>query len=297
MIFRTRLFWFTVAAALFVAACGSAPKRNERPVQKVVDDLKREVSLPMPVARVVSLAPSATEMVYAVGAGDRLVGDTTYCNYPEQAKYVEKVGDTVNPNLERIIALKPDVVLVSTASQLEGFTRTLGDNGIAVYVTDPSDIVGILRDMEQLGAIFGTEEAAAISVKNLKDRLFRVRKMTLEHTKTRVFVQISKEPLFTIGRTSFLTSVLPYANAESVTEDVDTAYPKISKEAAATLDPDAIILSDSDDNTEPNEAFKNSAAVKNGRVYKIDADILARPGPRVAEALEEIARRLYGINL
>jgi iron complex transport system substrate-binding protein len=117
-----------------------------------------------------------------------------------------------------------------------------------------------------------------------------------EDNVSRVFVQISNDPLFTIGRDSFLTEVLEYAGGSSVTKNVPTAYPKLSKETASALDPDVIILSDSEDNKEPNAVFKNSAAVKTRRVYRINADIISRPGPRLVDAIEEIARDLNSIN-
>ena len=109
----------------------------------------------------------------------------------------------------------------------------------------------------------------------------------------KVFVQISKEPLFTIGKQSFLTELVAQAGGHSVTAEVESAYPKISKETASALNPEVIILSDSEDNKEPNDVFKNSPAVKNGRVFKVNADILSRPGPRLVDALEQIARDLH----
>jgi len=108
-----------------------------------------------------------------------------------------------------------------------------------------------------------------------------------------VFLQISKEPLFTIGKDSYLNQVVRSAAGRSVTENVASAFPKLSKETALALQPEAIILSDSPDNQEPNEVFKNSPAVRNGRVYKINADIISRPGPRLIDAMEQIARDLH----
>ena len=109
----------------------------------------------------------------------------------------------------------------------------------------------------------------------------------------KVFVQISNEPLFTIGKESFLTEVVEKAGGRSVTKDIAGGYPKLSKETASAMNPDAIILSDSEDNREPNAVFKNSPAVKNGRVYRINADIISRPGPRLVDALEQIAGFLH----
>src|SRR5262249_25522871 len=133
------------------APSGVAPSKVD--VRVVKDDLGREVRLPARAARAISLAPNLTEMGFAVGAGDRLVGDTTYCNYPEAAKSIPKVGDTLSPNMESIIGLKPDVVLVSTASQLEAFTKTLEQNGIAVYVTNPSTLGGVFKSLTDIGRI------------------------------------------------------------------------------------------------------------------------------------------------
>ena len=155
----------------------------------------------------------------------------------------------------------------------------------------------------KLGDIFGTEKQARNVVDELWARELRIceRLGTCSEVDTEasniklipVFVQISKEPLFTIGRESFLSDVISEAGGRSVTANVESAYPKLSKETALVLNPEAIILSDSEDNKEPNEVFKNSPALRNGRVYKVNADLLSRPGPRLVDALEQIARDLH----
>lgn len=275
-----------------------------RPMRIVTDDLERSITVPVKVTRVVSLAPSLTESIFAVGAGDRLVGVTTFCNYPEQAREIAKIGDTMNPNMESIVALKPDIVFVSTASQVENFTKTLEANGIAVYVTNPQSIVGVIRNLGQLAIIFDTREKAEPFVQALEERSWKFSQFSLQRDETpamyeervkppRVFVQISKEPLFTIGKDSFITEVITNAGGKSATSAVASAYPKLSKETALLLNPEVIILSESPDNQEPNDAFKNSPAVRNGRVYKINADLLSRPGPRLVVALEQIAKDLH----
>jgi len=264
-----------------------------QPIRVVTDDLGRTVTVPLKVTRVVSLAPNLTENIFAVGAGDRLVGVTTFCNYPEEAKAIAKIGDTMTPNMESIIALKPDVVFVSTASQIEAFMKTLEANGIAVYVTNPTDLIGVFSNLRNLSDLFGTRPDFAGSLSEMELRTDRIYRQVHPGKNIRVFVQISKEPLFTIGKQSFLNEVIGYAGGESVTAEVESAYPKLSKETASALNPDAIILSESDDNKEPNDAFKNSPAVKNGRVYKVNADLLSRPGPRLVDALEQIAKDLH----
>lgn len=278
---------------LFVACRTDAPAVNEPrgTTREVTDDLGRKVVVPVNVRRVVSLAPNLTENIFAVGAGDRLVGVTTFCNYPEAAASIPKVGDTMNPSIERIVAIKPDIVFVSTASQIETFTRTLEQNDIAVYVTNPASMDDVLKNLRQLNDLLGVD--AIETIENLRRRITVVTQAAAATEKARVFIQISKEPLFTVGKQSFLNAMVDAAGGRSVTSDVETAYPKLSKETASALRPDVIILSESPDNQEPNEVFRNSPAVKNGRVYKINADLLSRPGPRLVDALEQIARFLH----
>ncbi len=282
-----------IVTALF-SACRSELKQanssEHARSRQVVDDLGRSVNLPAKITRVVSLAPNLTENIFAVGAGDRLVGVTTFCNYPNEAKSIAKIGDTMNPNMESIVALKPDVVFVSTASQIEAFMKTLEANGIAVYVSNPTTPGQVMGGLKNLGDLLGTSEQAGRLVDELNDR---IESIPTSYPPTKVFVQVSREPLFTIGRESFLTKLVDLAGGESVTAKVETAYPKLSKETASALNPEAIILSDSEDNREPNDAFKSSPAVKNGRVYRINADIISRPGPRLVDALEQIARQLH----
>lgn len=249
--------------------------------------------MPVRITRVVSTAPSVTENVFAAGAGDRLVGVTTFCDFPEQAKSIEKIGDTMTPNMETIVALKPDVVLVSTASQIESFSKTLAANGIAVYVSNPATLDEVFEGLKRLGELFGTQEQVAELLPELQGRVASVREKVKDAPRLRVFVQISREPLFTVGRDSFVNSLVDSAGGESITRDVPTAYPKLSKERAAALQPEVIILSESEDNEMPNEVFRNSPALRTGRIYKVNADLIARPGPRLVEAIEQTAMALH----
>lgn len=283
---------FICLFSLTACRSGNQPANAEVKMRDNADDLGRHLKIPEKVERIISLAPNLTENIFAVGAGDRLVGVTTFCNYPEDAQKIQKVGDTLNPNIETIIALKPQIVFVSTASQLETFMKTLEAQNITVFVMAPKDLNGVLANLRQLGDIFGTPERTTILLNELQERIIAVEEQVRDKPKTKTFVQISKEPLFTIGKESFITEIIERAGGISVTKDVPTAYPKISKETALALNPDAIILSESPDNLEPNDIFKNSAAVKTKKVFKISADVLSRPGPRIVDGLEQIAEAL-----
>lgn len=276
------------------ASCKStvnvSPPAGQR---EITDDLGRKVNIPAKIERAVSLAPSLTENVFAVGAGDRLIGVTTYCDYPTEAQKIAKIGDTLNPNLENIIALEPQVVFVSTASQMQAFTERLEQQNIAVFVTNPQDIDGVYRSLYQIGDVMGETERANAVVDGLKKRVADVEARTANAAKPKVFVQIAREPLFTIGKTSFITDLINRAGGVSVTSDIEEAYPKFSKEKALAFQPDVIILSESDDNQAPNDVFKESPAMKNGKIFKIKADLLSRPGPRIVDGLEHIAKVLH----
>ncbi|HEU4797206.1 MAG TPA: cobalamin-binding protein [Pyrinomonadaceae bacterium] len=285
---------------LLAPALACAPARNPETTsatQQITDDAGRSVTLPLRVERVITLAPNLTEIVFAVGAGKRLVGNTTYCNFPEEAKNVTKVGDTLQPSLERLIALRPQVVLISTASQLEVFTQQLQNQNIAVFVTDPHDLDGVFRSIEQIGVMLGQDQEAKTLVQELRSRTNAIELAVKPRIPVRVFYQVSGEPLYTAGRDSFVTDLMRRAGAASVTAEVPGAWPKFSNESALAARPDAIILPTGGSmgaaNSSVAEALRNSPAVLSGRVYKINDDLLSRPGPRSVQALEEMARALH----
>jgi cobalamin transport system substrate-binding protein len=267
------------------------------PTREVTDEAGRRLRLPEKIDRIISLAPNLTEIVYAVGAGGQLVGDTDYCDYPAAAKSVAKIGDTMHPSVERIIALKPQIVLVSTASQLEVFTKQLDQQNITVYVTNPQSLEDVFRSIQTLGDLFGHHDATVTLVADLRKRAASVEAATKILKPVNVFYQVSDEPLYTIGRDAFLTDLIRRAGGVSVTGDVPGAFPRYSDEAALAAKPDAIILPSggamATANSKAAPALKNSPAVLSNRIYKIDENHLQRPGPRLVDGLEEMARALH----
>lgn len=288
-----------LACSLVFLACSSKPRVTpEGPVtRELTDDAGRRVSLPFKVDRVISLAPNLTEIVFAVGAGDRLVGRTSYCDYPAAAKNVAEVGDTLHPSLERIIAQRPQVVLISTASQLEVFTQQLQSQNIAVFVTDPKDLEGVFRSIDQIGRMLNQTERTAALLQNLRERTAAVEEAVKNRPPVRVFFQVSGKPLYTAGHDAFVTDLMRRAGATSVTADVPGAWPKYSDESALAARPEAIILptggSMGSANETVAESLIQSPAVLKERVYKINGDHLVRPGPRAVDGLEEIAMALH----
>ncbi|HZI88476.1 MAG TPA: cobalamin-binding protein, partial [Pyrinomonadaceae bacterium] len=265
--------------------------------RQFTDEDGRTITVPARIERFISLAPNLTEIAYAVGAGDRLVGNTTFCDYPEDAKKVQKVGDTLQPSIERILALRPQLVLVSTASQLETFTKQLDEHRIAVYVTDPRDLEGVFRSIENLGKLLNQEQRAQETLGQLRERASSISHRVSSDEPVKVFYQLSAEPLYTAGRDSFVTDLIRRAGGLSVTADVPEAWPRFSQEAAVATRPEAIILptdgSMGSANSEVAEGLKRSPAALSGKVYKINGDFLSRPGPRAVDGLEALARALH----
>ena len=284
---------------IFAGSCTHGPYRgaSANASRQVQDDSGRTISISSPVTRYISLAPNITEIIFAIGAGEGLVGRTTYCNYPPEAQKVEAVGDTLKPSIERVIALRPQIVFVSTSSQLEAFTSELEAHQIAVYVTDARDLDGVFRSIKGIGVALNKESEANALVDQLTQRADAVTAKIQSSKPVRVFYQVSDEPLYTIGHDAFITDLIKRAGGVSVTPDVPGAWPKYSAESAVAAKPDAIILptggSMGSANSTVAAALRNSPAVLNNRVYKINDDHLSRPGPRSVEGLEELAHALH----
>lgn len=290
----------SLVVSLLALACSSqrdgftpTPSVPANEMREVTDDAGKRIRVSARPQRVITLAPNLTEIVYAVGAGDRLVGNTTFCDYPQEAKQVAKVGDTLQPNIERIIALRPELILISTASQLEIFTKQLDERGIAVFVTDPHDLEGVFRSIKTIGDLLGQQRQAETLVNNLRGRAAAVEEALKSRTPVTVFYQVSPSPLWTAGRQSWITDLIQRAGGKSVTGEVEGEWMRYSDEAALASQPEAIIMATGGEKMEVAAALQKSPAVLKKRVYGINGDYLSRPGPRLIEGLEQIARALH----
>jgi iron complex transport system substrate-binding protein len=288
-----------LCGVLLFCACSRhpSPPISLGSAREIVDDAGKRVALPAEVDRVVSLAPNLTEIVFAVGAGDRLVGRTSYCDYPPEARRVNEIGDTLHPNIERVVALHPQLVLVSTASQLEAFTSQLEGHHIAVFVNDPHKLEGVFSSIERIGEVMNRANQAKQLVEQLRARAAAVAQAVSSRPRVRIFYQVYAEPLYTAGHDAFVTDLISLAGGDSVTANVPGAWPNYSAESALASRPEAIILptggASGDANSSVAPSLQKSPAALNGRVYKINDDHLSRPGPRSVDGLEEMARALH----
>jgi iron complex transport system substrate-binding protein len=234
-----------------------------------------------------------TELLFAIGAGDRVVGVTSYCDYPMDALAVEKVGDTQKPNIERIIALKPDLVIVSTVSQLEQFVRKLEEYAVPVYVSDPRDINGVIGSIERLSDLLSVTETGRNLADALRRRINVVEAQVSGVRRPRIFFMIASSPLMSIGGGTFIDDLITRAGGISITADEKSEYPQYSLESAIARQPEVIFFQTG----EPLESFpdrlKQTPAYASGRVHQIDDDLILRPGPRIVDGLEKMARAIH----
>ena len=210
----------SVALAVLIAAARartqSAAPRVEPAISaplEVTDETGRRVAVPQPVRRIISLAPSVTETLYALGAQERLVADTDYCDYPPEAQRKPKVGGAINPNLEQVVALKPDLVVVTRQLNRRETVEALERLGIAAYATDPRTVEGVLASTARLAEVIGAREQGEALVAALRARLEELKRRLSGRSPRRVLFVVWHEPLITIGRETFLADALRWAGA------------------------------------------------------------------------------------
>jgi len=257
----------------------------------VRDDTGATVKLTAPAQRIVSLAPHATELLFALGAGSRIVGTLDTSDTPAAAKAIPRVGDSRALDLERIVALRPDLIVTwpwTAPAQVEA----LRARGIAAFTTMPATIDGIAADLERLGALTGTQAAGWRQAEAFRARLEKLRERNAGAQRVRVFYEIWDSPLYTIGGRHLITEAIGLCGGENVFAALTLPAPAVDVEAVLAAKPDAIIAG-ADRGLRP--AWLDSwrrwgelPAVANERLYAVDADLLHRPGPRFLEGVEAL---------
>ncbi len=257
---------------------------------RVRDDAATDVVLAAPARRVVSLAPHATELLFAAGAGERIVGAVRGSNHPAAARSIRVVGDANALDLERIVALRPDLVVTwpyTTPAQV----AKLKERGIAVFTTDPSSIEGIATNIERLGALAGTGDGAAKAAREFRVLLAQATSKA-GGRRVKVFYQIWGSPLFTIGAGHLITQAIRACGGDNVFESVPIPAPQVSIEAVLAARPETIIAG-TDAAARPAwlddwRRWPELPAVRDSMLQVVDADRLHRPGPRFAEGVGDL---------
>jgi cobalamin transport system substrate-binding protein len=260
------------------------------------DDAGRIVTLAAPPERIVSAAPSATELAFAVGLGDKVVAVDKFSNYPPEAKSRTSIGSYTDPDVETILGAKPDLVLV-TDVHVAKLVPALEKQGIPTLVLSAKNIEGVLLDILALGRVAGDEVKAEQLVADLRTRIAAVETRVAGSDPVSVFYELDPT-LFTTGPWTFIDDVIRRAGGRNIAAAATEQYPQLSTEEVIAADPTVILLADEASGATAQSVAARSgwsklSAVKNGRIVVIDPDIGSRPGPRVVDALELIAATLH----
>jgi len=298
----------TSAAASSPASTTSAAPTTGTPAeasypQTITDGLKRSVTIAAQPDRIISLAPSNTEILFAVGAGPHVIGDTTFCNYPPEAATLTKIGgfDAKTISIEKIVALKPDLVVASDASQ-QPVISALEQQHIAVLSLTAQTFDDVYANITMIGQVTGHAASARQLVADMQRRVSAVQHKTAAipaSQRMRVYWEVFDQPLISAGPGSFIGQMISLAGGTNIFADLSQEYPEVSAEAIIKRDPQVILGPDS---AQPvlsaallarRPGWAQITAVRNGQVHAINGDIVSRPGPRLADALEQVTAAIY----
>jgi iron complex transport system substrate-binding protein len=262
----------------------------------VVDGAGRRVTLTRAPARIVSIAPSATEILYALGLGEQVVAVDQHSNFPPAAAAKATLGPYTRPDLEAIVAAAPELIL-ATGAHLKTVAPALEERRLTVLTLDPKALPEVLDGIRLVGEVTDRREAASRLVENLRERGDAVTARVAGRARPRVYVELSPK-LHSAGPGSFLDDLLGRAGGENVAAGATAPWPQLSQEALLLSDPQVILLvyggaGETPETVRSRPGWAGVSAVQTGRVVVVDPDLASRAGPRVAEALETLARALH----
>jgi len=282
-------------ALALLTACGVATA-----AVSVSDDTGTDVVLPRPAQRIVSLAPHATEMLFAAGAGGAIVGVVAHSDWPAAARALPRVGDAAALDLERIASLRPDLVVAwpyTAPPQL----AALRAQKVAVFVSDPKSIAGIADGIEKLGTIAGTRDIANASAGALRARLADLKERHASGARLRVFYEVWNEPLYTIGGRHLISEAIGVCGGENVFAALRIPAPSVTVEAVVAAAPDVIVGGDDSGKRPPWlddwKRWPSIPAVRDGNLYGAAGDLLHRPGPRFVDGVAALCADLATARL
>lgn len=256
----------------------------------ITDDAGRQVSIENPPQRLISLAPSNTEILFALGLENRVVGVTTYCNYPEEAGKCYQIGGFSNPNIERIVDLRPDLVVAADRHLKEA--QILEQMGIDVIVIDARRVSDISHSIRTIGQACNVPGEASQLASSIEEHIAAIKALTSSSSeRPRVFYQVFNEPLTTVGPDTIISDLIQICGGTSISADTSTDYPQFSEEAVIDRDPQVIIQGRQHGSQEADlsgygQKWQMVSAVQEQRIHVVDGDICTRGGPRIIQALD-----------
>lgn len=284
-------------SAMFIGMNGIS-LANEFPLT-ITDDLDREVTIARQPERIISLSPVNTEILFALELGEKVVGITNICNYPPQVQEKEKIGDYNNPNLEKIIELEPDLILASHGNPIELIDQ-LERLNYTVVGLNPKNIDDVISSITMVGKITGKDEEATKLTEEMEERIEAVLSKTsnlVENNRPRVLYVVWYKPLWTAGSGTFIDELIQKAGGANIAGDIP-GWPQMNLEVVLGKNPQVVIVGEGHpgglvETVRKESLLETIDAFKYNQIYTIDADIVSRTGPRIVEALEEMARIIH----
>jgi len=255
--------------------------------------------IPKAYQRIVSLAPNITEILFTLGLGDRLIGVTQHCNYPAEALSKTRVGSYIDLSIEKILSLKPDLVIATADGNEKGSVERLAGFGIPVLVTNPKNLNEVYETIETIGRMIKQEPRAVDLVRSLKKRADRIIQACSHLSHPRVFLQINEHPLITVGKDTFHHNLIQLAGGINLSGQETLKYPKYSLEQVLRLSPEVILITSmergvvAERKKERWQQWKQLPAVRQGRIHILNSDLLDRPSPRLIDGLEALAKAIH----
>jgi len=277
---------------LLLIGCNQSEETNKNQFS-ITDDLGKSFEPNIKINKIVSLAPNLTELLFSLNVGNKIVGNTKYCNFPEESKNIEKVGDLLTVDAEKIISLQPDIVFITVEGNSKFDYNKLKQLGLKVFVSNPRNYKGIKKTLSDMSKILGKEKVADSLINNWDLRIEKVKKTHNIIISQTVLFLVSTNPIFTVGKNSFMNEILSFAGLKNIAADKDINYPLLNREEIVKRDPDYILLYETNTN-KIDELLKNYPewntlrAVINNRIFYVNADLFSRPGPRFVDAVENL---------
>ncbi len=257
----------------------------------VVDDAGKIVTLAAPAARIVTLAPSLTELTFAAGAGDKLVAVSAYSDFPPDAKALPQVADVAGVSFEALLALKPDLVIAWKSGNRETDIRRVGELGIPVFVLEVARLADVAQAIRTIGKLSGRSAVAEPVAERIAEEFAALRQANADKAKVRVFFEIARLPLMTINRNHAIDEVISLCGGENIFREQAPLVFTPSLEELFRLQPQAIIYP-SNEPTAPAPQYRGLQAWENRRIYQVAADDLLRTGPRLVQGAQQVCAAL-----
>ena len=265
----------------------------------LTDEVGRKVRIPHAPKRIVSLAPNITETLFALGLNEEIVGVTGFCDYPEAALKKPRIGGFVNPDIEKIVSLKPDLIIGTRDGNRAEAIQSLNELGFSVYLVDPKGFDGVVSTIRNIGEIAGRRDRSKEIAKNMIKKKEDAARLTRSLSHPRVFFQVGNAPIITVGKGTLADDLIRLAGGRSISENESASYPLYSVETIIAKAPEIIIMTSMEGErgyanlVKKWQRWKSIPAVRRGAIHVLDSNLVDRPSPRIVDGLETLLRIIH----